>query len=392
MTQRQKNAVLIGVVGTLLALFTFRQNLSHAIFSVSSVCFVAVSTFFYKGKWFPSWTWRVPRLPRWTYIVFAFFFVCGALWFYFEGSPLILKEVEIPVSEETEQIAPIEETRRRKKNPVQKKIVALLTDDNFTESMSTITTDGKVPEHLTSMSKFQDYLVEGGITEVKNVDLTNHFLKIFQKYFPGKVPSDLDVEMKRQLIEIIEKMGYESGHTAFQEVRENAIWLAARFDPTLDMGAKLGRWPEFVLSDDFGDTGRREDITVSFPSQRPDTAAPPRAIPLQDTPAIEVSENKLPPKDVSLQIPNENIRENTAEVQGTPENPLTFEDFEDFEDFENRFLRQLDREIISPQRVNAAMQTLNQYGYKDGLERLKASDPEFASAIQRFIEKKQEVD
>lgn len=47
-------------------------------------------------------------------------------------------------------------------------------------------------------------------------------------------------------------------------------------------------------------------------------------------------------------------------------------------------------ESFSPNRFNAAMQTLNRYGPEDGLRRLKASDPEVAKHFERFIEAEQE--
>jgi hypothetical protein len=47
------------------------------------------------------------------------------------------------------------------------------------------------------------------------------------------------------------------------------------------------------------------------------------------------------------------------------------------------------RQRFSPERFNTAMQTLNRYGTKEGLRRLKESDPEVAAQVERLIERKQ---
>ena len=50
------------------------------------------------------------------------------------------------------------------------------------------------------------------------------------------------------------------------------------------------------------------------------------------------------------------------------------------------------RERFSPQRFNTAMQTLNQYGPKEGLRRIKESDPEVAAQVERLIQRQGEKD
>lgn len=48
------------------------------------------------------------------------------------------------------------------------------------------------------------------------------------------------------------------------------------------------------------------------------------------------------------------------------------------------------RQHFSPQRVDTAMQTLSQYGLQEGLHRLKKSDPEVATHIERLIQPSRE--
>ena len=50
------------------------------------------------------------------------------------------------------------------------------------------------------------------------------------------------------------------------------------------------------------------------------------------------------------------------------------------------------KEHFSPQRFSTAMQTLNQYGPKEGLRRLKESDPEVATHLERLVQPNKEND
>ncbi|MYB93010.1 hypothetical protein F4054_15520 [Candidatus Poribacteria bacterium] len=50
------------------------------------------------------------------------------------------------------------------------------------------------------------------------------------------------------------------------------------------------------------------------------------------------------------------------------------------------------KEHFSPQRFSTAMQTLNQYGPKEGLRRLKESDPEVAAHLEHLVQPNKEND
>ena len=49
------------------------------------------------------------------------------------------------------------------------------------------------------------------------------------------------------------------------------------------------------------------------------------------------------------------------------------------------------REQVSPQRLSTAMKTLSQYGPEEGMHRLKESDPEVATHIERLLQKREET-
>ena len=74
---------------------------------------------------------------------------------------------------------------------------------------------------------------------------------------------------------------------------------------------------------------------------------------------------------------------NSAEMSTDPETEFS-------KQFTNEgFVTEL-REQFSPERLNTAMKLLNRYGPKEGLRRLKESDPEFAKQVERRIGKSQE--
>ena len=74
---------------------------------------------------------------------------------------------------------------------------------------------------------------------------------------------------------------------------------------------------------------------------------------------------------------------NSAEMSTDPETEFS----KQFTD--EGFVTEL-REQFSPKRLNTAMKLLNRYGPKEGLRRLKESDPEFAKQVERRIGKSQE--
>lgn len=77
----------------------------------------------------------------------------------------------------------------------------------------------------------------------------------------------------------------------------------------------------------------------------------------------------------SIEMPAETFTENDPNIDeehievSTPEEP----ELPSEENFETAL-----REHFSPERFRRAIQTLNQYGPKEGIRRLKKSDPEVA--------------
>lgn len=395
--------IMAGISGCLLAIRQafFKGMISEAIITFIGLSIVAVSTFF-KEKYPLQFSHRL--LPRWIYIVLTLLSCTAIIWIEIKGCNQSIptqSALQTATPNGSEQAATPNESDTLGNLSSRQKVINILKGENFTKKIKESRKAGAIPEPLTSFSKFQGYLVEQGMTEVQNIDFTNYYQNLFQKYFPGKVPSDLDTKMKQQLIMTIQKLGYEKGREKFREVPENVIWLVTRFDPIRDMGETLGRWTDHVLADDFGDETINEILGV--PSLEPSP------LDISPTEFIESYSDTVPQDKISqepLEIPqNDIIPEKTAQetfhdksdqtdivdVDSTLQKLLTDQDLENpLDDFENVLREEFNPERFSAQRLNTAMQVLKRYGSKEGLRRLKESDPEIATQIERLIEKEQE--
>ena len=386
-------AVIGGIVGSLLAIHQafFRLQTDNALITLILISIIVVSTFF-KDKMYSSW-----RLPRFAYLAFVCVVILVILWIDFGGTyTFIQPPVQTQVSDEyiRDQIVPPEAADVSEAPATQNRMVRVLKSEPMRQLVKESTTEGKMPEQLTSFSKFKEYLVAQGMTEYKDIDFTNHYLKIFQKYFPGKVPSDVDTEMKAQLIAHIQNRGYEAGRKAFREVPENAVWLAARFDPTLDMGQALGQWTEYVLADDFGDKTITEQIDGSDPRQATvnsptpkDTDDPTRLT--QTQPPVEFSLDDLDPVETrEKNVPENVLPADIAEAESTlAEAESTFIKWLNAQDFETLLSEEIGAARFTQQQLNTALEIINRYGPEEGLRRIKESDPTVATHLERFIDK-----
>jgi len=175
---------------------------------------------------------------------------------------------------------------------------------------------------------------------------------------------------------------------------ENAMWYNAYFLET-DLYKRF-EWANKVRKN------AASIVANAPPTQRAHMVSEPIDIPgpnpsevleetgevLEETGAVapqkpQFTENTLSPEAFE-RIPQtiEEIQAEFLEQLGikTPELPTDA-------DFETAL-----RERFSPQRLNTAMETLNQYGPKEGLRRLKESDPEVSAQIERLIQRNKETD
>lgn len=148
------------------------------------------------------------------------------------------------------------------------------------------------------------------------------------------------------------------------DIRKNAASIVAEAMPETDMPEPFftETEPTEVFSDTTGATEEKLDTQT------------------QNSPFREVTPN----------------RDTFEEIRQSPEaleTEFTKEIFSEFPDLptEADFEKTL-RERFSPQRLSTAMQTLAQYGREEGLRRLKESDPEIATHVERLIQPNKETD
>ena len=249
----------------------------------------------------------------------------------------------------------------------QQKGMDILTSEETKQKIKAADAAGTTPEFLESFSNFKDYMISKGMTEFTNLDLD--FQGIFQKQYPGKVPSDLDPEMRQSLIDMIQEFGYEKGRQKFLTTREIGIWAAARFNLLSDNQESITAWIDGVY---IGELRGTEDAPGS-------TALPP-VVSQEYTPSIETEQEQAeqaPSKAWKVpEIPDTEAGEAmTPKVvtKVSPEPPA----FPTKEELEASL-----KEQFSSERFDRAMSTLERYGPEEGLRRLREDDPEVANQIE----------
>lgn len=393
--------IIAGICGCLLAIHQgfFRGMITDAIITFIGISFVAISTFF-KDKYPPQLSRRI--LPRWILIVIFILTVIMTIWNYSKGgtqevvapnglqTPTSLERELVSVPDETDIS---DETGATAQPSTRQKIANILKGDHFTKQVTESLKTGTMPEPLTSVPKFQEYLVEQGMTEVQDIDFTNYFQNVFQKYFPGKVPSDLDTQMKEKFILSMRGRGYEKATKEFTKDPKNIVWLTARFDPIPDMGEALGKWSERLIADEFGDKTIDEILGVPSMISKPVGGEQSTSAPITEIRRDKEAQDAILQKPVETSqrynikgnmqpISPENMKQDLAKIEPELLKSLTHQDFENF------LREQPNSERFSLQRFNNAMQTLNRYGSKEGLRKLKELDPVVATQIERFIKEK----
>ena len=231
-----------------------------------------------------------------------------------------------------------------------------------------------------------DFLELQGVIDLDGEEIMDI---VFGAFFPTGSSIDYEPMMRKQLVEIAlenpSKNSREIRKMFQEEDPANAIWSLVHFNGSV----RYYEWSENVrqnaasaiaeftsvdtaidpalsqitgtFTPDSSTTDGTEENNHILPGQREDTLSPKdRAQILQ---SIEGPEVELT-KDIFADIPN--LPTNT--------------------DFEKAL-----RERFSPQRFNSALQTLNQYGPKEGIRRLKESDPEVATHLEHLLQPNKET-
>lgn len=226
----------------------------------------------------------------------------------------------------------------------------------------------------------------------------DRFMKRFREEFPTGEPEDFEPEIRAKFEKLFADIPpdkyLENVHGLMEEFmsdERNNAWLNGYFQ-----GDSLGSWGEAIL----------ENLEATYPQrmglQPPTDIASQREndIFLERDPLLENDANRevttsieLPtPTDITSFSPSEIATEESKTLSPVIRDPLEVLGVPDIptdESLEGQLREQLNPERFSPQRLNTAMQTLNQYGPEEGLRRLKNSDPEVAQVIERHIGQQQ---
>lgn len=191
-------------------------------------------------------------------------------------------------------------------------------------------------------------------------------------------PTDLGA-VTQQISEVME---------AFDKVPEQRNWVLANFlgEGEWDWATDIQKNAASILAES------TESLDMLEPTLFTDIE-PDEAFSFTRQPTTENIDIPSEPEHLSEILPPLEALEPIPENAGALEAELIKDIFADIPDLptEADFQKTL-RERFSPQRFNTAMQTLNQYGPEEGLRRLKASDPEMATHVERLIQPNKETD
>ena len=254
--------------------------------------------------------------------------------------------------------APSADTNRQAVSSLRQKAMNILTSDEVKGEIRDAADAGVPHEALQSLSSFKDFMISKGMTEFAMLDeAPSHFQKIFQKHHPGKVPSDLDSEMRQRLIDMIQQDGVEAGSDRFVRTPEVAVWAAARFDLFQHGGKNVSQWMDSVSTDELGDTADASGTVFS----------PPPDVPFTETENLSSDRGQPSVEVTTPAVETENV---VSEI--SPPAQISIE----------KEIEATLREQFSSERFERARSTLERYGPEEGLRRLRENDPEVAKQIQ----------
>lgn len=219
-----------------------------------------------------------------------------------------------------------------------------------------------------------------------------HFMREFRKVFPSEAPEALEMTMRQRLIDMVKDNGVilsmlnnenEADINLFSSIviefladPENTAWMQGQFQGDYQA---FGEWVVDVFQNP-------TPSSVDFLGPT-----------VEDEPLNNVENDFLPerldPQQESAQItPTELLNlenKDTTSIPGDDRNKEIVRETRELSVFAPELLtdeglKKTLSESFSPERFNRAMQTLNQYGSKEGMRHLKELDPAVATEIERF--------
>ena len=221
----------------------------------------------------------------------------------------------------------------------------------------------------------------------------------FREYFPIGEYADYEPEMRKRLAELFLETGFSSTATNDEasvrqtigvlsqfrsEAEENSVWMRGYFNGYVgDL-----EWAQEVRENAASIVTDADSVDILPVFTESDTVVEPTPTDVAeessgDEPEPLLLSEEAPTIEDVTQVPP-TIEEIEAELLKT-----LFPDERALRTQSN--IQEVLREQFSPQRFNAAVQTLSQYGPQEGLRRLKESDPEIARYIERLIQRNKET-
>ena len=220
----------------------------------------------------------------------------------------------------------------------------------------------------------------------------------FREHFPTGDYADYEPEMRKRLAELFLETGlsvtatYDEANvrqtisvlSQFREVEANSVWMRGYFKGYVgDL-----EWAQEVRANAASIVTDADSIDAAPAFTEPDTAPEPTSTELAEE-DLDNEPDLLPLSEETLT--HEDLKQAPQTVEEVETEPLKtlFPDVPEIPTETN--IENVLREQFSPQRLNSALQTLSQYGSKEGLRRLKASDPEIAIQVEQLIHRNKET-
>ena len=247
-----------------------------------------------------------------------------------------------------------------------------------------------------SLYETLDFFASQGL-EVDKIAFSEVFDRKFQEHFPGETPASAEPQVRQELIDRLEENDAEDhlqvAMKFVAEERYNA-WGSLYFETD---DAAFGKWAFDTLKNYHQPTASPPVVETEGPTSTTEPLTPVNTL-SEDFPTTESSVAPQEPiTDPTILEADDIFAESDIDVDAEIQRLLdslvsdTFE-FPTEIDLERGLVEFEENpdERFSSKRFNAALKTLSHYGPEEGLRRLKESDPEFATHMERYIQGKAE--
>ena len=236
-----------------------------------------------------------------------------------------------------------------------------------------------------SLYETLDFFASQGL-EVDKIAFSEVFDRKFQEHFPGETPASAEPQVRQELIDRLEENDAEDhlqvAMKFVAEERYNA-WGSLYFETD---DAAFGKWAFDTLKNYHQPTASPPIVETEGTASTTEPLTPVDAL-SGDFPTAESS--VAPADDIfaesDIDVDAEIQRLLDSLVSDTFEFPTEIDLERSLVEFEEN-----PDERFSSKRFNAALKTLSSYGPEEGFQRLKESDPEFATHMERYIQGKAE--